>query len=599
MPSRGRRKGLSIGSNHFTTLEQAYHQLPEKGEHISSANQSPDDDYLENMSQHLLVKGSEEQKDPPIYPSLPIKTFLLRTFPFIFCNLLCLGLFVVTLKIYGDKRLLKRADRRGFNAILLFLAAAITMGIGFFLDQIGYMLRGRLLMELGNTKQEVGHIWRGTIGSYTLLVWCHLRRRSFNVVTLLALGFVLVNMFSRLSIGFFGFTYTLEHDEAKGRLTWWPQIDEKLEIPSNYKFDGETLTSNTLLEILWEITKDMPLQQPPSWEPQLDADNRTDLSRILATIFNVPDLILLDETYAENSTNVVHMVGYAYGFNYDIDESILIPRPGAVVYSFCEDMDPKEQNYFRLNTQSSVFHPVSRGDSGTSGWMMLKRETNLPVGDNYTATGFDLVAARNAGASYEFNISYSCEIFVGHWDLKDFQSSFGNESWTVPSDALLTTLSSFLATNETQDSNNVSERPQWLPHWEVEGKESPPPAVVMGGALARAVALVLQYLGDKLRKKDARLSDLAVMGLMSVNWPRVAAIFCVVAGLQILIAAIAGKLVVGTLRVEDDVDSMTKIVNSESFQDDETSMPPWVIERAQGTNVLTYRCCTVVPEKAL
>ncbi|KAF8455427.1 hypothetical protein BDZ91DRAFT_537303 [Kalaharituber pfeilii] len=394
MLSHERRKRLSIGSNHVTTLEQAYQQLPEQSEHIASANQSPEDDYLENMSQHPLVKGSAEQKDPPIYPSLSIKSFVLRTYPFIYCNLLCLGLFVITLKIYGDKRVLERADRRGFNAILLFLAAAITMGIGFFLDQVGYMLRGRLLMELGNTKQEVGHIWRGTIGSYTLLVWCHLRRRSFNVVTLLALGFVLVNIFSRLSIGFFGFTYTLEHEDTKGRVTWWPQINEKLEMPG-YTFNGRNLTSDTLLEIFWEIARTMPLQRQSSWGTSLAAGNGTDLDSVIRNIFRVPGLAISVYTRDGNGSNVdsqgwlyMPRVYYEYTLNYDRDERISIRIPRVGVLGKCRKMDRQEQNHFRLNTQSSVFHPVSTGDSGISGWMMLKHETRLLEDHSGALTGF-------------------------------------------------------------------------------------------------------------------------------------------------------------------------------------------------------------------
>ncbi|KAF8459762.1 hypothetical protein BDZ91DRAFT_461730 [Kalaharituber pfeilii] len=212
--------------------------------------------YEQIQEQPHFNAESNQKRDVPTYPALTFKTFLWHTLPLILCNLLCEGLFALTLKLYGEKRVLERPNRIWFNTILLSLAAAISTGVGFLLDQIGYMLRGILLMRGGNTKREVGHILRGTIGSYILLVWVHLRRSSCSVVTTLVWFFVVVNVLGRLSVGFFGVTYTLDYEDIvtdKGlALTVWPTPGD-VEFKVDDYFEAKGLSNGEFLVVFGSI----------------------------------------------------------------------------------------------------------------------------------------------------------------------------------------------------------------------------------------------------------------------------------------------------------------------------------------------------------
>jgi len=89
------------------------------------------------------------------YPRLRPKTLLIRFLPILVVNIILEALFAYVLKFYGDKKVLMPSDRRLFNMASLFLAAALSMGIGFLLGEVGVMFRGSMMGKSDNTKDEV------------------------------------------------------------------------------------------------------------------------------------------------------------------------------------------------------------------------------------------------------------------------------------------------------------------------------------------------------------------------------------------------------------------------------------------------------------
>ncbi|KAF8456809.1 hypothetical protein BDZ91DRAFT_800895 [Kalaharituber pfeilii] len=286
----------------------SYDQLQEHREIDQAPAESANNNIKDLDSEYLMLElNLSSSKSSSTYPGLTIQTAISRTWPIILFNLLCEFLFAYTLKHYGAKRVLHSMERRVFNALVILLAAAISTGIGFLIDQVGYMLRGGLLMKGFNTKQEIAYVWQGTLGSYALLVWSHLRRKSYNVATTLALLFLIANVVGRLSVALFGFTYSLDFTDEiivpALRVVQWPEADEPISgeldmhsknasvarLIDDFWNNGMSILGSTLLEILRTAATGTitSLILPKANDTRLK-DPAIDPHKML----NIPDLIL-------------------------------------------------------------------------------------------------------------------------------------------------------------------------------------------------------------------------------------------------------------------------------------------------------------------
>lgn len=101
------------------------------------------------------------------YPRLKPKKLFIHFLPILVVNIILGALFAYVLKFYGDKKILMPSDRRLFNMASLFLAAALSMGIGFLLGEVGVMFRGSMMGKSDNTKHEVRISHEGIFHSLT------------------------------------------------------------------------------------------------------------------------------------------------------------------------------------------------------------------------------------------------------------------------------------------------------------------------------------------------------------------------------------------------------------------------------------------------
>ncbi|KAF8459761.1 hypothetical protein BDZ91DRAFT_461731 [Kalaharituber pfeilii] len=241
-------------------------------------------------------------------------------------------------------------------------------------------------------------------------------------------------------------------------------------------------------------------------------------------------------------------------------------------------------------------------DTVLEGWMLLSHPRNgKECGKACTKLGISAgkMKVNDLGFSkYENGIDYQCQITV------NYSSPFEFPVEVVPGESLLLTLSSFLVGNETRqdekdpgrDNKTSFKDRQWLPLWTTTGDQNgePLPPLAMAGVLAHSVALVVQRIGNGREQKTVKKKRSTVMAILGINWKRVGAVLGGIAGLQILVAVLAGRITIGTLEVNDDVDSVMEILNSQKFQTKEAEEQAWVTEQAAGQKELTYRFTGVV-----
>jgi len=174
-----------------------------------------------------------------------------------------------------------------------------------------------------------------------------------------------------------------------------------------------------------------------------------------------------------------------------------------------------------------------------------------------------------------------------------------------PSDNLLLTFSELLVGNGTHhdrlsdgskfDDNQIAtENANWLAPWgEIDLRtRAYPQAAGMAGVLARGVALVIQRLGDNLDKHEIKQSKTIVAGILSVNWTWVIAVLAGICVVQLLVAMVAGLLMLGSLAVEDDLDMLDGLIAGDRFpgvhEDSLVPDKPWV-KKPVAKGELSYR----------
>jgi len=111
--------------------------------------------FIASPPKHAHKNPEEDAPRRAHYPRLRLKKLLIRFLPILVVNTILGALFAYILKFYGDKKVLMPTDRRLFNVASLFLAAALSMGIGFLLGEVGVMFRGSMMGKSDNTKEEV------------------------------------------------------------------------------------------------------------------------------------------------------------------------------------------------------------------------------------------------------------------------------------------------------------------------------------------------------------------------------------------------------------------------------------------------------------
>ncbi|KAF8460904.1 hypothetical protein BDZ91DRAFT_765982 [Kalaharituber pfeilii] len=600
-----RREESSSQSEHKNPSQASTYSLRDTASQLSDA--------------HLNL----EPKTTPTYPALTIKTVLFRTTPIILCNLFSEGRFAYTLKVYNDKGVLGKVDRRWFNTISLLLAAALSMGIGYFLDQVGLMLRGGLVMKRPNTTTEIGHIWRGTIGSYSLLVWCHLRRKSYNVVTVLAWLFVVGNVIGRLSVAFLGLTYTVDDDELvevkaiEG--AWWPEVGEK--FANDSVFASKVVSSDTLLELLREAA----IQTQSAKNTSLAVSDSGDpFIKNLEYFLDVPGLVLSIDGHGTSSK-----VSYSYILEDEGgDKRIKIDRSIQVAAN-CTEVKVFDEFFVRMNYSTSIFYPVQQLNAvnwnsynyteiqkgtytslpwGPEGWVIFSEPGNgtncglactmMGLAEGFTHENDPLTASfvRNG---------YNCQITVEYCS----PVPWGNRIRVAPSEALRKTLSRFLVadgrrevsytysrakwakllTNSLVNNTNIATDQLWLPKWRdrLLPNDPGPPTQGIAGVLARSVALVVQRMGNGLRKEEIVPSRPLAVGVLLVDWHRVVLVLAGMAVFQMMVAVFMGWFVLGTLEVRDDVETAARILAN--LEKEEACGEPWTLVRVDGKGVLRYR----------
>lgn len=81
----------------------------------------------------------------------------------------------------------------------------------------------------------------------------------------------------------------------------------------------------------------------------------------------------------------------------------------------------------------------------------------------------------------------------------------------------------------------------------------------MAGVFARAAALVVVRLGNGLDRREIEGSRTTIAGVLSVDWRWVVAVFVGICVVQVVVAVVAGGLVLGSLGVEDDLGLLDEI----------------------------------------
>ncbi|KAF8456815.1 hypothetical protein BDZ91DRAFT_839228 [Kalaharituber pfeilii] len=286
---------------------------------------------------------------------------------------------------YGAKRVLHNMERKVFNALVILLAAAISTGIGFLIDQVGYMLRGGLLMKGLNTKQEIAYIWQGTLGSYALLVWSHLRRKSYNVATTLALLFLIANVVGRLSVALFGFTYALDFtdqiDVPALQVVQWPEAGEPMSGARD--IHSKNVSDAMLLEILRTAATGT------STSLILPKENNTrskDLIIDLHKMLNIPDLLLSIAGQGLDST-----VSYTYQLKDEGGDQLKKENRTIKTISKCTQLN----NSTDLSEFPSTFYPIK----AVAGLLRVTTYTTMSFYTRKKTSLFHTVATNKASSN--------------------------------------------------------------------------------------------------------------------------------------------------------------------------------------------------------
>ncbi|KAF8456816.1 hypothetical protein BDZ91DRAFT_800914 [Kalaharituber pfeilii] len=698
----------------------SYDQLQQQSETDIAPAQSTDNNVTDVDSGSITLQARPpSSKGSSTYPGVTFRTVIFHTWPIILFNFLCEILFAYTLKRYGVKRVLNTVERRVFNALVIFLAAAISTGIGFLIDQVGYMLRGGLLMKGFNTKQEIAYIWQGTLGSYALLVWSHLRRKSYNIATTLALLFLIVNVVGRLSVALFGFTYTLDFTDQIEvpalRVVQWPEAGEL--ISGEIDIHSNNASGATLLEILRSAATGMTSltlskangthSQEPIINPhkvlnipdlilsiaddgihstvsysyrlkdeggdELMKENRTiktvvkcthlnnssDLSEFPSTFYPIRamanvqwvagnttvsiytslDNAILDTVTTYKAFATLASVSESERHSTDVVTNRILTDTAFTTVQVSENEDHSAQTVANgIPAESDVITtpvtitsteempillstnlptiiprrglvventecPIHHGSiAELVGWMMFAYPHNT-VDCGVACTNL-VLSAGNAtyGVSTfnEYGVKYQCQITVNY----EAAAPWAKGDQVAPGEALRRTLSGFLVGDETRrDMDNpvrefftYGRDKLWLPSWEDDRLEEPLPTVMIAGALARAIAVVVRRMDDGLRTIEIMPPKISVVAVLSVQWQRILFILGGIAGFQILVAVVAGWFVRAKLEVEYDVDLVSRILKNENFQAEEEYGCPWqVVQMYEETPI--YRFTGVIKNK--
>ncbi|KAF8475488.1 hypothetical protein BDZ91DRAFT_778654 [Kalaharituber pfeilii] len=553
---------------------------------------------------------------PPHYPRLTLTYLLVRTLPILLLNLVLEALFAYILKFYGAKKVLLSDDRRVFNMASLLLAAALSMGIGYLLDQIGTMLRGRMMGGSLNTKEEIAHILRGTLGSYSLLIFSHLRRKAYVHATTLATLFILSNLLGRLSVGFLGLTYAVDDQEVEIipalEGTWWPELGEPLRNDS--VFLERKMEGDTFLDLVREVTT--AVVPFPEVKVQIGEDGEPKIEDLGVWDVKLERMEVAVEDKGESSKVV-----YKYTLK-DIggEESIRVNR-SIQVSTECTREEPR--NIEQLKFSSTTFYAMKQVEilmpdlkSELSGWILHSNSKTVEdCGPSCTIFGVtEGITYDNILKPWYFfsSIAFTCHLSVTY----DTPQSWGLGPGVAPSVELLHSLSSFLFGNGTRNDNystfkslnatTANADRKWLTPWDVNSKgrsRQDPPTLGIAGVFARAVALVVQRLGDGLDKRQIVRSKLTAAGILSVEWVRVVAVLAGICVLQVALTVIGGCFVVGTLCIEDDLDLLDAVIARARFpektEESQVEGKPWVkgMGRQTGDGEVTYRFKGVLGRK--
>ncbi|KAF8451737.1 hypothetical protein BDZ91DRAFT_802569 [Kalaharituber pfeilii] len=515
---------------------------------------------------------------PPTYPVLTFQRICYRTIPNFLANLVLEVLFCVTLGAYQAKPFLDIIDKRWFNMIAIMLCATMSIGIGYLLDQVGVLLRGCLLQIGTNTKQEISHIVRCSLGTYTLLIWSHLKRKSWDVSSTLAFLFVISSFGGRLSVGFLGLTYNDNDMPMDGTLevTEWYKLEEDIMSKRNQPSIG---INNILLDSLLRIAPQEPLPE--------DLRNSTNSGIMTMSDWDtlkVPELtLIIDDQGAMSSAMYSYTLKYAgekEKFQSEENRTIQINSTCARVEALHkQDLSHAGGTYFPLT--------VNKTESGSNaGWLLYAYHSNaFTCGPNCILMGACVAMsdALNKISVLKDLPCYDCQITVEYTGGSSF-FWYKLPSECHPSQIILLELSKFLLNDVIgcQCARGYfttiwsGSTPFFMPKWSVPGGL---PVPILAGVLARSVAIVVKDLDTWLPKSNQTVgtSQDTSKTLLSVKWQRLFWILIGITGLQVLVMLLGGWVMSGTLVVEDDLKSINALLAEERFPTEEENDKPWVI----------------------
>ncbi|KAF8465076.1 hypothetical protein BDZ91DRAFT_821004 [Kalaharituber pfeilii] len=516
----------------------------------------------------------------------------------------------------------------------------------------GKVLSGSLLfhtklarVEAATDKTQVGYIWRGTFGSYILLVWSYLRRRSYNLITTFVCVFLIGSVLSRLSVGLLGLTYTLDFDyqvKTKAlRVVEWPENAQPM--TGDIELQGKNASSAVIVSVMHSIETLLTLLRrvvdriTPQRTLELNDTQLGGLANYSLSILNEPGLAL-------SVNELTNTVSYTYHLKDDGEEEHI--KESRAIQTMATCITGLGDSYKPTDYASSRFYPfhiaVLREDIGTSTQPVVftthpsgEVATDIDFSTTTTLTSVDskplhhpgnwddtdnfhedtsddgmpmpgrrILSAADVllGRQYnEYGVKYKCQITVNYHSPVQWDKQPG----VTPSAALLQTLSGFLVGNESRQDvlNNrlpetVNRRSDklWLPLWEKDALEKPLAGGMIAGALARAVALVVQRMGQGLSTKEIEPSTYLPVARLYVKWWRVWAVLGGVAGLQIFLVLLASWVVFGTLVVKDNVKSINSILKDEIFQEGKESGRPWEVAGLSRQGDVVYRFTGVIKE---
>lgn len=196
--------------------------------------------------------------------------------------------------------------------------------------------------------------------------------------------------------------------------------------------------------------------------------------------------------------------------------------------------------------------------------------------------------------------AYHCQITINY----DSPESWGHHPDAAPSESLLQLLSSFLTGDGSNDdiratftnSSTIDTDALWIPSWGTSTgiTRNDPPASGMAGFLSRATALVIRRLGDGLPNKDILQMQISSVGILSVDWIRVAAVLGGIAVLQVVVSVIAGLAMMGTLDVEDDLPCIDGCLADDRFprgleEEGGVAGKPWMVQGRGGDGEFWFK----------